>query len=88
MVGHMQMKSEVVVLGAHLDDPSNRAGMKTVLQRLQPLVPVLDPTRGVCQKTVLIGDHAFSALGRLLRGYTGKQLCKTVLFPLKVSKIM
>ena len=78
MIGHMQMKSEVVVLGAHLDDPSNRAGMKRVLQRLQPLIPVLDPNRRVCQKTVLIRDHAFSALGRLIQLYLKTALVLTL----------
>ena len=59
----MQQKSEVVVLGAHLDDPANRPGMKKVLGRLQPLAPLLDTTAGHCQKTLIIGDHGFSAMG-------------------------
>ena len=62
----MQQKSEVVVLGAHLDDPANRAGMKKVLGRLQPLAPLLDTSSGRCQKTLIIGDHGFSAIGSIL----------------------
>jgi hypothetical protein len=61
----MQEKSEVVVLGAHLDDPANRAGMKKVLARLQPLVPVLDSESGLGQKTLILGDHGFSAMGNV-----------------------
>ena len=61
----MEQKSEVVVLGTHLDDPANRSGMKKVLKRLQPLVPVLDTSAGRCQKTLMIGDHGFSAMGRV-----------------------
>ena len=62
----MQQKSEVVVLGAHLDDPANRPGMKKVLGRLQPLAPLLDTSSGRCQKTLIIGDHGFSAIGSIL----------------------
>ena len=57
----MAQKSEVVVLGCHLDDPATRSGMKKVLTRLQDFVRMKDETTG--QKTSLIGDHGFAAMG-------------------------
>ena len=61
--GKMKQKSEVEVLGTHLDDPANRPGMRKVLGRLQQLVPVLDSSTGLGQKTVIFGDHGFCAMG-------------------------
>ena len=49
----MAEKSEVVVLGCHLDDPATRSGMKKVLTRLQSLVPMKDKATGLGQKTLL-----------------------------------
>ena len=58
----MAQKSEVVVLGCHLDDPATRSGMKKVLTRLQDFVPM--KTEEIGQKTLLIGDHGFAAMGK------------------------
>ena len=58
----MAEKSEVVVLGCHLDDPATRSGMKKVLTRLQALVPMKDKAGGIGQKTLLIGDYGIASL--------------------------
>ena len=60
----MAEKSEVVVLGTHLDDPATRSGMKKVLTRLQGLVPM--KAAGIGQKTLLIGDHGVAAMCKIL----------------------
>ena len=58
----MAEKSEVVVLGCHLDDPATRSGMKKVLTRLQSLVPMKDKATGLGQKTLLIGDYGVASM--------------------------
>ena len=50
----MAQKSEVVVLGCHLDDPATRSGMKKVLTK--------DKASGLGQKTLLIGDYGVASM--------------------------
>lgn len=64
MSGKMSEKSEVAVLAVQLADCSQRDGMKKVLRRLQPRVPVVNQVTGKCQKTTLFGDHGFAAMGK------------------------
>ena len=64
LAGKMREKSQVIMLGTQLADPASRQGMKKVLQRLQPYLPMIKSETGQCQKTLLLGDHGFCAIGK------------------------
>ena len=59
----MATRSETCMIGLEMENPATSQGMIKVLQRLQPLLPVVDPDTGSSQFTYLGCDQNFYERG-------------------------